>query len=131
PRSGAAPVTATARPSPSLSARDSLHVTVVYPAVTDVIQSHDSAFLFGVVRGGGGGAARGPVHLGNNGQAVPVLANGAWIACPLMPRCTGPRTGAPGHQWAGDPGPVREYGHRLPIVAQVHRSAGRSSPASS
>jgi len=50
PRSGAAPVTATAPPSPSLSARDSLQVTVVYPAVTDVIQSHDSAFLFGVVR---------------------------------------------------------------------------------
>ena len=85
PRSGAAPVTATAPPSPSLSARDSLHVTVVYPAVTDVIQSHDSAFLFGVVRGGGGGAARGPVHLGINGQAVPVLANGAWIAWLPLP----------------------------------------------
>src|SRR3989454_983499 len=59
PRSGTAPVAGAARPSPAAPARDSLQIAVVYPAVTDVIQSHDSAFLFGAVRGGGGA----PVHL--------------------------------------------------------------------
>src|SRR2546426_12716437 len=81
PRSGTAPVTAGALPSPAAPARDSLHIAVVYPAVTDVIQSHDSAFLFGAVRGGG----RGPVHLGINGQSVRVLPNGAWIAWLPLP----------------------------------------------
>src|SRR2546426_9197186 len=87
PRSGAAPVAAPAPPSPSPLARASLRTTVVYPAVTDVIQSHDSAFLFGAVRGGGGGegGAGGLVHLGINGHAVPVLANGAWIAWLPLP----------------------------------------------
>jgi len=60
--------------------RDSLRIAVVYPAVTDVIQAHDSAFLFGVVRGG-----RGAVRLGINGQSVPVLPNGAWIAWLPLP----------------------------------------------
>jgi N-acetylmuramoyl-L-alanine amidase len=80
-RSGTAPVSGGALPSPAAPARDSLHIAVVYPAVTDVIQSHDSAFLFGAVRGGSGG----PVHLGINGQSVPVLPNGAWIAWLPLP----------------------------------------------
>ena len=75
PRTGGAPVA-----SPATPVRESLHVTVVYPAPTDVIQSHDSAFLFGAVRGG-----REPVRLGINGQSVPVLANGGWIAWLPLP----------------------------------------------
>ncbi|HET7296376.1 MAG TPA: N-acetylmuramoyl-L-alanine amidase, partial [Gemmatimonadales bacterium] len=41
---------------------------------------HDSAFLFGAVRG-----AHAPVRLGINGRSVPVLANGAWIAWLPLP----------------------------------------------
>ena len=75
-RAGSAPV-----PAVPLGPRpESLHVTVVYPAPTDVLQSHDSAFLFGAVYG-----ARGPVHLGVNGQSVPVLPDGAWIAWVPLP----------------------------------------------
>src|SRR5207249_8603279 len=70
-----------AAPSPAAPGRDSFHITVVYPAVTDIIQSHDSVFLLGSVRGGTGG----PVHLGINGQSVPVLPNGAWIAWLPLP----------------------------------------------
>src|SRR2546429_4548629 len=80
PRSGTAPVSGGALPAPTAPVRDSLRIAVVYPAVTDVIQSHDSAFLFGAVRG-----AWGAVHLGVNGQSVPVLANGAWIAWLPLP----------------------------------------------
>src|SRR5439155_2939606 len=80
PRSGTAPVSGGALPSPTPPARESLHIAVVYPAVTDVIQSHDSAFLFGAVPG-----ARRPVRLGINGQAVPVFANGASIAWLPLP----------------------------------------------
>src|SRR5256886_12550628 len=40
-----------------------------------------SVFLLGSVRGGTGG----PVHLGINGQSVPVLPNGAWIAWLPLP----------------------------------------------
>jgi N-acetylmuramoyl-L-alanine amidase len=80
PRSGTAPVPAGGLPRPAAPARESLHIAVVYPAVTDVIQSHDSTFLFGAVRGGRGR----PTSLTVDGRAVPVLANGAWIAwCPL------------------------------------------------
>jgi len=80
PRSGTAPVSGAPLPAPIAPVRDSLRIAVVYPAVTDVIQSHDSAFLFGAVRGG-----RGAVRLGINGQSVPVLANGAWIAWLPLP----------------------------------------------
>ena len=75
-RAGSAPVPAAAGTAPS----ESLQVTVAYPAPTDVLQSHDSAFLFGAVRG-----ARGPVHLGINGQSVPVLPDGGWIAWLPLP----------------------------------------------
>jgi len=80
PRSGTSPVSGGPLPAPIAPVRDSLRIAVVYPAVTDVIQSHDSAFLFGAVRGG-----RGAVRLGINGQSVPVLANGAWIAWLPLP----------------------------------------------
>jgi len=80
-RSATAPVSGGALPSPVAPARDSLRIAVVYPAVTDVIQSHDSVFLFGAVRGGSGG----PLRLGINGQSVPVLPNGAWIAWLPLP----------------------------------------------
>jgi len=75
-RAGSAPVPAAAGAAPS----ESLHVTVAYPAPTDVLEAHDSAFLFGAVRG-----ARGPVHLGINGQSVPVLPDGGWIAWVPLP----------------------------------------------
>src|SRR5207244_12020541 len=45
PHSGTAPVAGGALPSPAAPTRDSLQIAVVYPAVTDIIQSHDSAFL--------------------------------------------------------------------------------------
>jgi N-acetylmuramoyl-L-alanine amidase len=89
PRVGIAPVGGRAQPLPGAAARDSLHVTVVYPAPTDVIQSHDSAFLFGAVRGGGGGGGggggAGPRSLTIDGRPVPVRANGAWIAWLPLP----------------------------------------------
>ena len=75
-RAGSAPLPAV----PRATRPESLHVTVVYPAPTDVLQSHDSAFLFGAVYG-----ARGPVHLGVNGQSVPVLPDGGWIAWVPLP----------------------------------------------
>ena len=71
---GAAP--AGAPPAP----HESLHVTVTYPAATDVIQAHDSSFLFGTVRGGAG-----PAGLSVNGTPVPVLPSGAWIAWVPLP----------------------------------------------
>ena len=75
-RAGSAPVPA----APAPPRAESLHVSVVYPAPTDVVQSHDSAFLFGVVRG-----ARGAVRLGVDGQSVPVLPGGGWIAWVPLP----------------------------------------------
>jgi N-acetylmuramoyl-L-alanine amidase len=84
PRSGTVPAPRSAPPPPPRTAEggDSLHITVVYPGATDVIQSHDSAFLFGAVRGGRGGI---PASLTVDGRAVPVLANGAWIAWLPLP----------------------------------------------
>src|SRR5947208_7151737 len=67
-------------PGASPAARESLHVTVTYPAATDVIQAHDSSFLFGTVRGGAG-----PAGLSVNGTPVPVLPSGAWIAWVPLP----------------------------------------------
>jgi N-acetylmuramoyl-L-alanine amidase len=62
-------------PRPPVAAGESLHIDVVYPGATDIVESHDSAFVFGAVRGG-----RGPVSLTLDGRPVPVRANGAWIA---------------------------------------------------
>ncbi len=79
PRPGATLVPVGAPPAPG-PARDSLRISVVYPGPTDVIQSHDSAFLFGAVRGGAG-----PASLTLDGRPVPVLANGAWLAWVPLP----------------------------------------------
>jgi len=55
---------------------------VVYPPVTDVIQSHDSAFMFGQCEGGV--ADRLPWH---HGQSVPVHRTRviAWLPLPTTP----------------------------------------------
>jgi len=71
------PPRAGATPAP---ARESLHVSVVYPGPTDLIQARDSTFLFGAVRGGAG---RESLTVG--GTPVPLLANGAWIAWVPLP----------------------------------------------
>ena len=81
PRAGTAPIPGRPAPAPAANAPESLHITVVYPAATDVIQSHDSAFLFGAVRGGRGATP----SLTVEGRPVPVLANGAWIAWLPLP----------------------------------------------
>src|SRR2546430_9209137 len=57
-----------------------LQLSIVYPGPTDVVQAHDSCFLFGAVRGGAG-----PVTLSVNGTPVRVFANGAWIAWLPLP----------------------------------------------
>src|SRR5204862_3999733 len=71
------PARAGATPAP---ARESLHVSVVYPGPTDVIQAADSTFLFGAVRG-----RAGQESLSVGGTPVPLLANGAWIAWVPLP----------------------------------------------
>src|SRR5205085_4842774 len=75
-RAGSAPVSA----APPPARPESLYVSVAYPAPTDVVHWHDSAFLFGAVRG-----ALGAVHLGVIGQSVPVLPGGGWIAWVPLP----------------------------------------------
>src|SRR5204863_7373 len=55
-----------------------LRITVVYPKTTDVVQSRDSAFLFG-------SAGRGDAVLTVNGTPVAVHPNGAWIAWLPLP----------------------------------------------
>ena len=79
-RSGAAPAPAAAPRALLALVRESLHVDVVYPGPSDVIEAHDSSFVYGAVRGG----AR-PDSLAVNGMSVPVLATGAWIAWVALP----------------------------------------------
>jgi N-acetylmuramoyl-L-alanine amidase len=67
-------------PSESAPSREPLRISVIYPDTADVIQSHDSSFLFGNV-----GPGRGDVALTINGQAVPVQPNGSWIAWLPLP----------------------------------------------
>ncbi|HXI21363.1 MAG TPA: hypothetical protein VNH46_09770, partial [Gemmatimonadales bacterium] len=50
-----------------------LHISVAYPAPTDVIDVGDSTFLFGSV-------GTGDATLTVNGDPVPVAPNGAWLA---------------------------------------------------
>ncbi|HYT05370.1 MAG TPA: N-acetylmuramoyl-L-alanine amidase [Gemmatimonadales bacterium] len=76
PRPGVAPVPS----APVAPARDALRISVVYPETSAVVQAHDSSFLFGAVHGG-----RGPASLTVDGRAVPLLANGAWIAWVPLP----------------------------------------------
>src|SRR3989449_923093 len=74
-RTGVAPARPTTAP-----ARAPLQLSIVYPGPTDVIQAHDSSFLFGAVRGG-----TGPVTLTLNGTPVRVFGHGAWIAWVSLP----------------------------------------------
>src|SRR5260370_42442655 len=67
--------TAPPPPRPPVATRESLRINVVSPAATDILQSHDSAFVFGSVRGGSG-----PLRLTLEGRPVPVRGNGAWLA---------------------------------------------------
>ncbi|HLQ69645.1 MAG TPA: N-acetylmuramoyl-L-alanine amidase [Gemmatimonadales bacterium] len=69
---GAAPV--------APSARESLHISVVYPDTAEPIQAQDSSFLFGSV-----GRGRVDVALSVNGQSIPVYASGSWLAWVPLP----------------------------------------------
>jgi N-acetylmuramoyl-L-alanine amidase len=71
-QAGIAPVSPAALPAAPL------HIDVVYPAPTDVVQATDSAFLFGSV-------GRRDATLTVNGTSVPVDADGAWIAWVPLP----------------------------------------------
>jgi N-acetylmuramoyl-L-alanine amidase len=55
-----------------------LAIHVVYPAPADVVEAHDSTFLFGSV-------GRGDAALVVNGVPVPVHPDGAWIAWLPLP----------------------------------------------
>ncbi|PYO82768.1 MAG: hypothetical protein DMD68_10995, partial [Gemmatimonadetes bacterium] len=56
--------------APAPAPAPALRISVVYPKATDVVQSRDSAFLFGSV-------GRGDASLTVNGAAVAVHPNGA------------------------------------------------------
>ncbi len=62
------------------AARESLHITIVYPDTADPIQAQDSSFLFGSA-----GRGRGDVALSINSFPVRVLANGNWLAWIPLP----------------------------------------------
>jgi N-acetylmuramoyl-L-alanine amidase len=57
---------------------DPIGLTVVYPALTDLVRVRDSSFLFGSV-------ANGDVRLTINGFPVRVWPNGAWLAWVAFP----------------------------------------------
>jgi N-acetylmuramoyl-L-alanine amidase len=81
---GCATATAARRESAPTSAREPLRITIVYPDTADIIQAHDSSFLFGSV-----GQGRGDVALTVNGHTVPVHPSGTWLAwIPLPPADT-------------------------------------------
>jgi N-acetylmuramoyl-L-alanine amidase len=86
PRTGGAPIPSnpSAVPAPTVPATG-LRIAVVYPAASDVVQSHDSVFLFGSVRGAAGTAVP---SLSIDGRPVPVRENGAWIAWLPLPTDT-------------------------------------------
>jgi N-acetylmuramoyl-L-alanine amidase len=63
--------------------RAPVRITVVYPDTADVIQSHDTTFIFGSV-----GPGRGDAALTINGQSVPVHPSGSWIAWLALPNDT-------------------------------------------
>src|SRR5260370_1829377 len=81
PRAGTAPPP----PRPPVATRESLRINAVYPAATDILQSHDSAFVFGSVRGGSG-----PLRLTLQGRPVPLRGNRAWLAWLRLPADTPP-----------------------------------------
>lgn len=59
-------------------AQGPLRLTVVYPGPSDVIDVRDSTFLFG-------STGTGLATLTVNGEAIPVAANGAWLAWVPVP----------------------------------------------
>ncbi len=65
-------------PPPATAPAAPLRIDVVYPGPTDVVQSTDSAFLFGNV-------GRGDATLTVDGAPVPVQSDGAWIAWVPLP----------------------------------------------
>ena len=66
--------------SPSATASEPLHITIVYPDTAEPIQAQDSSFLFGSV-----GRGRGDVALSINGFPVHVAPNGSWLAWIPLP----------------------------------------------
>src|SRR2546423_7553000 len=66
--------------APVSTARQPLHITIVYPDTADPIQAQDSSFMFGSV-----GAGRGDVALSINGIAVAVSPRGTWLAWLPLP----------------------------------------------
>ena len=115
-RTGVPPGAASAG-APS-AAHESLHVTVAYPGASDVIQAHDSSFLFGVLRGGNG-----PLTLSLNGTPVPVLTSGAWIAWVPLPDDTIVSFRLVGH--AGTDSVVSIYAAR--VAPRFHPPEGRAA----
>ncbi len=67
-------------PSSQPTAREPLHITIVYPDTAEPIQAQDSSFVFGSV-----GRGRGDVALAINGFPVRVSATGAWLAWLPLP----------------------------------------------
>jgi N-acetylmuramoyl-L-alanine amidase len=80
PRTASTPVSTGA--TPSVLAATTLRISVVYPAPSDVVQSHDSVFVFGAVHAATGAATP---SLSIDGRPVPVRENGAWIAWLPLP----------------------------------------------
>ncbi len=67
-------------PSSQPTAREPLHITIVYPDTAEPIQAQDSSFMFGSV-----GQGRGDVTLAINGFPVRVSATGTWLAWLPLP----------------------------------------------
>ena len=93
-----------------------LRISVVYPKATDVVQSRDSAFLFGSI-------GRGDASLTVNGAAVAVHPNGAWIAWVPLPD----DTIAPFRLVATVRGDTQAVDVTARIVARFHPPAGRAA----
>src|SRR5438093_5461188 len=93
-----------------------LRISVVYPKATDVVQSRDSAFLFGSI-------GRGDASLTVNGAAVAVHPNGAWIAWVPLPD----DTIAPFRLVATVRGGTQAVDVTARIVARLHATAGRAA----
>src|SRR2546423_11385233 len=66
--------------APVSTARQPLHITIVYPDTAEPIQAQDSSFMFGSV-----GAGRGDVALSINGIPVAVSPRGTWLAWLPLP----------------------------------------------
>src|SRR3989442_14070333 len=107
-----APPAAAPRPAPA----PALRISVVYPKATDVVQSRDSAFLFGSV-------GRGDASLTVNGAPVAVHPNGAWIAWVALPD----DTIAPFRLVATVPGDSQVVDFSARIVPRLHPPARRAA----